>query len=631
MLPSDLLRTRTSRGRIHPLFCSLSGDDDSDEHVLASRMTLMFEDAQKRHMRKGDLSDVISELESDNDYKLVRGLAVLLERRSKFSLPSNCDGSAHASKAAPADVRRAVFAESSRVGLATSEQRRALIVKRAAELCDILPSDVETMLWADLDENHVLDTFDAISTEDLLLWYNMSLAQTLLFGCTQMEFCIDEGSYWKTVLRAVKMQGLMYVLEYGGCKDSGSGSSRKDARTHIADAANTGGSVNRDTTITTTTTTNAQIKCILDGPLSLFKMTTKYGSAFARLLPVITRTSSWHVDAVISKKTGSGTKLYRFEISSDSASDYLRIISGDVNLNSDSPESFDSSVEQKFAEILRHHLDCDDPLGWRMTREPGPLVSGNKAMMPDFVFERFGRRVYLEIVGFWTPDYIRRKVSKLGKMLDAAHTKSDGKAQPSGGGAVHGGDDDGDDDGDEQKIDMLVGIDSSLLCSQFSEISGLPGVFTFDKKMSASPILDHLKTIDAALIQEAVSNVRITPADLGSDVVLMRDVALRYNIPEEAVPDILARSYGGVVDADGVDADSVVYVVAGPHLISGAKVSQVDMLLKDVCMFDDACRIMQDAGIPEACHADLLSHAGYDVVWQDLNPANAKISKGAQV
>ena len=34
-------------------------------------------------------------------------------------------------------------------------------------------------------------------------------------------------------------------------------------------------------------------------------------------------------------------------------------------------------------------------------------------LIPDFGFEKEGLKVYLEVVGFWTPDYLERKIRKL--------------------------------------------------------------------------------------------------------------------------------------------------------------------------------------------------------------------------
>ena len=42
-----------------------------------------------------------------------------------------------------------------------------------------------------------------------------------------------------------------------------------------------------------------------------------------------------------------------------------------------------------------------------------PLIADGKAMIPDFLFERFGRKVYFEIVGFWTKEYLERKSAKI--------------------------------------------------------------------------------------------------------------------------------------------------------------------------------------------------------------------------
>ncbi len=602
MLPSELLRARTSRGRIYPMFCSVGGSDTGaggggdgaskggaaaaadTERELASELISKFEDASASGTSRGQLHRTISDMEPDYDYKLVRGLRTLLERRSSFATqrPESCPPGLD-----PYDVRRALFAESSAAGLATSAAKRDAIMRRAADACGIRPPDVPRVMWADLEENQALERFDAISVGDLLLWYNMSLAQTLLFGCARMEFYVSEGPYWKEILRAVKARGLMYVLEAGDSagkrKDGGGSSSSKEGE--------------------------VPLRCILEGPLSVFKMTTKYGTAFARLLPVITRTPSWWIDATISRKTPGGVKLYRFEMASDSAHAHLRGTEYGPRHGTDAdPQQYDSAVEQKFADILYAHLGRGDPLGWRMTREPGPLISGNKAMLPDFVFERLGRRVYLEIVGFWTPDYIRRKFAKLRDMLLVEPATTAGRGRPGAGPGAGGG----------GGIDMLVGIDSSLLCSQASEVAGLPGVFMFGRDISVKPILDHLGEIDAELEREAASGARLSPGDVGADVIAIRDVAVRRKVPEGAVPGMFEASAPGR------------YVRAGPFMVSAAKVSEMSEAVDGGPEgFVDACRILAGAKIPEECHAELLSCMGYDVVWPDLDPNNARIQKRA--
>ncbi len=53
-----------------------------------------------------------------------------------------------------------------------------------------------------------------------------------------------------------------------------------------------------------------------------------------------------------------------------------------------------------------------------MTREPGPLPVGRQIMIPDFLFEKAGMKVYMEIAGFWTPEYLNHKLQQLRNVRD---------------------------------------------------------------------------------------------------------------------------------------------------------------------------------------------------------------------
>ena len=75
-----------------------------------------------------------------------------------------------------------------------------------------------------------------------------------------------------------------------------------------------------------------------------------------------------------------------------------------------SPDEFDSGVEEAFAAKWG-----DEPRrGWRLIREGEVLHKGQKVFVPDFVFSHEdGRRVPMEVVGFWTDEYLREKVGTL--------------------------------------------------------------------------------------------------------------------------------------------------------------------------------------------------------------------------
>ena len=74
---------------------------------------------------------------------------------------------------------------------------------------------------------------------------------------------------------------------------------------------------------------------------------------------------------------------------------------------------FDSSIEQSFAEAFSSLENSHAVDGWHLMREPEPLLLDHGIMIPDFVLIRDERRIYVEILGFWTPAYRERKIQKL--------------------------------------------------------------------------------------------------------------------------------------------------------------------------------------------------------------------------
>ena len=59
--------------------------------------------------------------------------------------------------------------------------------------------------------------------------------------------------------------------------------------------------------------------------------------------------------------------------------------------------------------------------GWQLERESEVLHIDQKVFTPDFVLKREnGRRTYLEIVGFWTPEYLEQKAATLRKFRNAS-------------------------------------------------------------------------------------------------------------------------------------------------------------------------------------------------------------------
>ncbi len=562
MLSSELLRTKISRGKITPLFCSTDFGNGTD-YELANKLIVLFTNAQKNKQYKGDLLQKIKLLESEYDYKLVRGFFALLERRSVFGQLNSSS-----SIATPMFIRQKLFEKSSKQGLALSIPQRKDIIQQIATQMHISSDDVENIMWSDKDENLVLTQFDIINTKDLILWYNLSLFQTLLFKCTRLEFYVKGGIYWKQVLRNVKRYGLMYNLEY-----------YSDGNSDDDDS----------------------IKCVLEGPLSLFKMTDRYGTSMAKLLPSIVGTPIWKINGSIVKKYDDGQKIYSFELSNKDTQEFLRSTIDVTSQNDDNNVGnnayddnyvYDSSTETAFAKKFHQHFDQNDKFTWKLSREPDPLIADGKAMIPDFLFERFGRKVYFEIVGFWTKEYLERKAAKL-KTLFEDNEKNNNS---------------------HKNIDLLVAVNSELSCSQIETISK-DKIFTFKKEVSLKPILEHLKKIDAEITAEKIDDTQIKLDENSLDLISIKQIAHEHSIPESAALKILHTDY----------PDN--YITIGSYLISKEKTNLINSSLDGISKFLQACTVMTSHNIPDSCHADLLSQLGYDVLWNDLDPNNATIGK----
>jgi predicted nuclease of restriction endonuclease-like RecB superfamily len=548
MLPAQLLRIKTRQGTIFPLFC-----EDNKEHLLlAEQLISQFNESVKKNEKKKLLEKRIATVESQwDDYKLVRGLSTLLERRCQFSISqSGGDGS----NVDPMTIRKALFEESSRMHLALTESDRNRVLDRIAARLNLSTSYINQIMWNDLEENMIHVGFNSIKQAELLGIYNLSIMQTLLFNCTKLEFSVSGGMNWKRVLRDIKRLGLMYNLQQSEVSEP--------------DNSNADGSA---------------LLCSLDGPISLFKLTDRYGTSIAKLLPSIIMSKRWSMSAWIVRKTISGRKIYEFKMSFSEAPSLLLLPS---TSKARTAPLFDSSVEEKFANRFKQSAN-----GWKLIREPDPLiVSNGTAFIPDFMFQKYDKKVYLEIVGFWTKDYLQRKIQKLKDIVS------------------------------NKKIDLFVAVNEELACSKsiiYSGSSSQDRIISYkNDSVPIKSLLNYLKSIDQELTEKYASdpNLKII-FDGAQDIISIEQIALQYKIPIDSAITIASRDN---------DRD---YVKAGPYFISKSKTNELIELLAGTTKFMDACAIFSEELIPEPCYGELISKLGYDVVWQSMDSNNASIVK----
>ncbi|HTX44003.1 MAG TPA: DUF790 family protein, partial [Methanocella sp.] len=351
MLSADLLKTRVRGDHITPAF--VGRDDDS--LALAEDIIRAFSDHTGK--RLGELMAILGEMEDQGfDYRLVRGLVALLERRCALTVES---------AASPEAVRREVFSISGYPAL--TEESRSRAIAHAARNLGVSPDEVEASMFADLESELIISGFTPPSPAALLEEYNLSLAQTILFKATELRF--RASMRHKEVLRAVKRLGLMYSAGQEG----------------------------------------GRLDITVDGPVSAIKATERYGTSLAKLLPFIVASPGWSMEASILRKDFNGNpRLYKFGMDEGTHGQLFGNAAGTYE-----PLEFDSEPEERFYDAFQNA-----GTGWRIIREPEPLVAGRYLYIPDFLLEKDGTKVFVEIAGFWTAEYLKRKVAKLGELKD---------------------------------------------------------------------------------------------------------------------------------------------------------------------------------------------------------------------
>jgi predicted nuclease of restriction endonuclease-like RecB superfamily len=511
MLSADLLKTRVKGDRIMPAFV----EPDGDSIALSEDIIRAFSDHTGRKL--GELMDILAEMEDQGfDYRLVRGLVALLERRCALTVES---------AASPGSVRSEVFSISGYPAL--TEESRSRAIAQAAVNLEISPEEVEAAMCADLESELIISGFSPPAPAALLEEYNLSLAQTLLFKATEMRF--RASAKHKEVLRAVKRLGLMYSA------------SSEDGRLDIT----------------------------VDGPVSAIKATERYGASLAKLLPFIVASPGWSMEATILRKDFNGNpRLYRFAMDERAHGHLFGSAAGAYE-----SIEFDSEPEERFYDSF-----MNAGTGWQVTREPEPLVAGRYLYIPDFLLEKDGTKVYVEVAGFWTAEYLKRKVAKLGELMDT---------------------------------ELMVLASTKMACDAFKSVT--ENVILFDRKIPLKEVLDRLRAWDEENIAAEVNRLKAAGLRLAGDVIRIDDLSAKTGISAEAI-----RRY---LEENGAPG----YTLAGNELLSHDVLEALKKSMPGTMRYAEASAVIRSKGV-EAVDP-VLKLLGFTVKWSGLDPEDAVVYK----
>jgi predicted nuclease of restriction endonuclease-like RecB superfamily len=339
MLTGKQVRVRYARDRIIPHYLDPA---DAGWLEVAERLLELFRGQAGK--TRGQLDDDQRETFGDDPSQLVhQGLAKLLEDRCEFEVVSGHP---------PEELRAAAFRAAARQrqggdGPAAFDRDRVLH-EAAAEL-GLAPQVIDQGLFADLKSEQRLVKFDDLTPERLLQRYNVALAQAVLLRAVRVTVTIrrEPPQRYRQLLRYVKFHRLICELE------------RVSAETY---------------------------RMHLDGPLSLFSATQKYGLQLALFLPAVLLCKDFELRAEV--RWGPQKRPKAFLLGPDD---------GLVSHYADTGMYVPAELGM-FVELFRKRI-----VDWEIVEETEVFPLGGGFWVPDFrlVHRESGLVVRLEVLGFW--------------------------------------------------------------------------------------------------------------------------------------------------------------------------------------------------------------------------------------
>ncbi len=371
MLTGDLMRVRVSKERILPLYLNR---ESAQWLEAAESLLLIFREGVG--MTRGEIEGEIDELFGGGGKATLvhRGLAKVLEDGAEFEVVADVP---------PEVIREKLFtaaaAHRKTLGAPGPEAnplpepgvgprppfRRDLVLASVAEELKVAPQTLLDGLFADLrDENRML-SFKDMTAQRLLDRYNVALAQTVLLRSVRVvvEVKNETPARYRQLFRRLKFHRLLYRV---------SGTMRDGYVFHI------------------------------DGPLSLFSATTRYGLQMALFLPSLLRCGDFRLDAEL-----------RWGPKREPRSFHLDPSVGLVSHQADTGVYVPPEIPA-FAERFRQIAPA-----WELTEVTEVVELGREGVwVPDYraAHKATDVEVFIEVVGFWKKATLDRLLDQLPRL-----------------------------------------------------------------------------------------------------------------------------------------------------------------------------------------------------------------------
>ena len=230
-------------------------------------------------------------------------------------------------------------------------------------------------------------------------------------------------------------------------------------------------------------------------------------------------------------------------------------------------------VDQWIDELAVYHVDIG------VTREPTILRTGRRVMIPDFRFERDEAAFYLEVVGFWTPDYLAEKLEKV-RQVESEHP-------------------------------IVLAVNEALSCTEADfDGANVDEVSFYRDRIPVKPVIKRINEIDRRRTEAEVQELRRDEASIADDrVVAVAALAAEYGVsPEVMVAYLESECSGGLSNGRYVP----------PPVLAELK-SEIEQVDGDTLA--DVNRILAAYGVAQ----EILEEIGYEISYVSLAQEEAEI------
>ena len=348
MLTKDLLRYRVHKQGVHPQLL----EPDSPE-LLAFAESLLALFAETNGQTRTSLQERVNHAiaEFPDNVTIARGLEKLLLDRTKFDEDTSGE--------LPA-LREKVFAASGAQLASGLPEHPEEYRREIAVAFGVTPEALEAQLYQDLSAHHPVLAFKPLSPEGLLHRYNCAQVQGLLIRCAKLdlEFPESEPARLRQLLKSLRFHQLLARI-----------SRTPDGATLVQ----------------------------VDGPLSLFVQTQKYGFNLANFFPALLHQPGWILRAEVQVRK-SETHQLKLDSSCGIRSHYRPFLAY-------VPEAL---------QLLQQNVAAKLP-EWTLEAATDFLaLEGEQYCFPDFLLKhQSGTQVPLELFHGWHTGPLRARLAHL--------------------------------------------------------------------------------------------------------------------------------------------------------------------------------------------------------------------------